>query len=156
MTTQCETKREMLRVMSEPRGSSLSPKARIKNDAKRSSSSPPSMRGDAEQSSLDSTDSLHRCLLIVTPPPGERDTASPQRNVPTPEPSETPPCSSEPWTTEQDTDFSEGVAESKVTQTPLTKTKLKLSSRYRFLLKMSDVSDDPSDSDMEIRVTKKR
>ncbi|XP_050730863.1 uncharacterized protein LOC127005792 isoform X2 [Eriocheir sinensis] len=151
MATQCEVKREMLRVMSAPRGASLSPRVRGNEAAKRCSSCPATMRSDTGKPPQDSP---RGCLLIVSPSQGESDTASPQRDATTPEPPAQPQGSTEPCTAEQDTDVSEGVAEGEVTQTPEAETKL--SSRQNSFLKIYDVSDDPSDSDMEKWVLKKR
>lgn len=151
MATQCEVKREMLRVMSVPRGASLSPRVRGKEAARRSSSSPATMRSDTGKPPPGSP---RGCLLIVSPLQGESDTASPQRDATTPEPPAQPQGNTEPRTTEQDTDLSEGVAEGEVTQTPEAETKL--SSRQNSFLKIYDVSDDPSDSDLEKYVLKKQ
>lgn len=151
MATQCEGKREMLRVMSAPRGASLSPRVRVKEAARRSSSSPPTMHTATEKPPPGSPQG---CTLIACPPQGKIDTASPQRDVTTPESPAQPQSRTEPCTTAQYTDLSDGVADQEGTQTPEAETKL--SSRQNSLLKIYDVSDDPSDSDLEKYVLKKR
>lgn len=151
MATLCEVKREMLRVLSAPRGASLSPRVREKEAARRSSSSPATMRRDTGNPPPGSS---RGCLLVVSPLQGESDRASPQRDATTPEPPAQPQGSTELCTTEQDSDMSEGVAEGELPQTPETETKL--SSRQNSFLKIYDASDDPSDSDLEKYVLKKQ
>lgn len=150
MATQCEVKREMLRVVPVPRSGSLSPNVRVKAAAKRSSSSPASIHNDT---GTPPPDSPRKNLLTVDQPQGENDTASPRRDATSPEPSAQPQGSTEPCTPEQDNDLSEGVAEEAMLKPD---TEGRLMCRNSSFLTISTVSDDPSDSDVERSVKKIR
>lgn len=146
MATQCEAKRDLLRVRAVTRCASLNSRVRVREAIKRSSSSPPAIRSNIGKAP---TSSPRLTLLIPEPPQAERNTGSPQPDTATPSSAE-PQCSIESYTTEQDTDLSEGEL------THRLNTETKLSSRNNSFLRISHATDDPSDSDKEKNVSKVR
>lgn len=155
MITECEVNREALRIMPVVRSTSLSPRTREKDIAKRSSSSPAAMlrsrlklplsslQQNLSASPSSSDDSVAAAITSST-------NASLSMVVKFPESSPQSRRRNELCDSEQDINMSEEGVESEVNE------ERESNSIRDFFFSVPFVADDPSDSDKEKYVPKKR